>query len=137
MRKIIRQSVVLPASSETLFDMYVDPLVHAAITGRPVTISAVEGAEFCAFDGQLSGIILAVLRPRLIVQAWRSTMFHDDDPDSVLILAFARENGDATSGRIDLVHVDVPEHDYEGVTEGWPKYYWEPWRAYLESNSGE
>ena len=25
------------------------------------------------------------------------------------------------------------DHDYDGVTEGWDKYYWKPWRAYLES----
>jgi len=23
------------------------------------------------------------------------------------------------------------EHDYKGVTEGWEKFYWTPWRDYL------
>ena len=35
------------------------------------------------------------------------------------------------AGRIELVHVNVPEHDFAGVSEGWHIYYWVPWRAYL------
>ena len=80
----------------------------------------------------MSGTILEVLRPRLIVQSWRSTQFKPDDPDSTLILSFSAEED---AGRIDLIHLDVPDHDYNGVTEGWPKYYWEPWRAYLQRRS--
>jgi hypothetical protein len=32
---------------------------------------------------------------------------------------------------VDLVHVGVPEYDRDGVTQGWVKFYWEPWKAYL------
>lgn len=129
MRNVIRQSIVLPAAAERLFEMYLDPAEHAAFTGMPVDIAAETGAEFRAFNGQLSGTILALDPPRLIVQSWRSTKFRPDDPDSTLLLLFTPE-GD--QGRIHLVHLDVPDHDYEGVTEGWTKYYWTPWRAYLE-----
>ncbi len=131
MRNVIRQSVVLPASAEALFDMYLDPVVHAAITGNPVQIGRETGAEFLAFNGALSGTILATVRPKLIVQSWRSTSFKGDDPDSTLILSFSAEGND---GRIDLVHLDVPDHDFEGVNKGWEKYYWTPWRNYLESH---
>jgi uncharacterized protein YndB with AHSA1/START domain len=129
MRSVIRQSVTLPAAAERLFEMYLDPAGHAAFTGMPVEIGREPGAEFRAFDGQLTGSILAVAAPRLVVQSWRSTKFRPGDPDSTLILMFTPE-GD--QGRIDLVHLDVPDHDFQGVAEGWPKHYWTPWRAYLE-----
>lgn len=129
MRSIIRQSVALPAAAQRLFEMYLDPAEHAAFTGMPVVIGPESGAEFRAFDGQLTGSILAVAAPRLVVQSWRSVKFRADDPDSTLILLFTPEDD---QGRIDLVHLDVPDHDFEGVTEGWPKHYWKPWRAYLE-----
>lgn len=132
MRNVITQSVVLPAPAEMLFEMYLESAAHAAITGRPVKIAAERGSEFRAFDGQLTGHILAVTRPGLIVQSWRSTKFHDDDPDSTLILAFSPEVNNSSSGRIDLVHMDVPDHDSQDVTEGWSKYYWIPWRMYIE-----
>jgi activator of HSP90 ATPase len=132
MRSVIRQSVVLPAAPDELFAMYLDPLAHAAFTGSPVTIGAEAGSAFAAFGGALSGTMLEVIRPQLIVQSWRSTNFATDDPDSTLVLLFGPGAG---GGRIDLVHVDVPEQDYQGVTQGWEQFYWTPWRRYLERRS--
>ena len=113
MRSVIYQTVVLPASAETLFDMYLDPAEHGAFTDKPVVIGQAGGSEFQAFEGMLSGTMLQVVRPQLIVQSWRSVAFHDGNPDSTLILSFAP---DGDNGRIGLVHVDVPEHDYDGGT---------------------
>jgi activator of HSP90 ATPase len=130
MRNIIRQSVVLPASAEKLFEMYMDHSTHQAITGAHVEIGDKRGSEFKAFDGALTGTILEVIRPRLIIQSWRSVNFMAEDPDSTLILSFTTERDE---GRIDLVHLDVPDQDYEGVNQGLEKYYWTPWRTYLAS----
>jgi activator of HSP90 ATPase len=129
LRNVIRQTVVMLASPEALFEMYLDPASHQAITGAPVVIGGAKGALFEAFNGSLSGKIIDIVRPSLIVQFWRSTEFKETDPDSILILSFAPE-GD--QGRIDLIQLDVPDHDFEGVTKGWEQYYWGPWRAYLE-----
>ena len=131
MRSVIRQSVVLPAAADSLFDAYLDAAAHAAFTGFPVIICGEPGSPFQAFAGQLSGTILAVVRPRLIVQSWRSTKFHPTDPDSTLILSFSPDAANSAHGRIDMVHLDVPKHDHDDVVIGWSKYYWEPWRAYL------
>ena len=128
MRSLITQSIVLPAPAEDLYAMYLDPAQHAAITGAPVTIGAQSGSEFRAFEGALSGTMLIAIPSRLVVQSWRSTHFGPDDPDSTLILAFVLEGA---GGRIDLVHIDVPAQDYQGVTMGWETHYWEPWRRYL------
>ena len=128
MRSLIKQSVVLPASAESLYATYIDPKLHSAMTGGPIEISSEAGSKFSAFGGQLSGSTISVIAPRLIILSWRSVNFKDTDPDSTLILTFTPE-GD--QGRIDLLHVDVPEQDYEGVTNGWDKYYWTPWKNYL------
>jgi activator of HSP90 ATPase len=128
MKRIIKQSVVFPASAETLYNTYLDPLLHGAAIGAPVTVGAESGSPFEAFGGQLKGSTLAVVPARLIVQSWRSANFKDSDPDSTLILSFTPEGKD---GRIDLVHIDVPEQDYQGVEQGWDKYYWAPWKTYF------
>ena len=130
MRNIIRQSVVLPASAEKLFEMYLSPSAHQTITGAPVAIGDKKGSEFKAFDGALTGTILEVIKPKLIIKSWRSVNFMAEDPDSTLILFFTSEGEE---GRIDLVHLDVPDQDYDGVDQGWGKYYWTPWRKYLAS----
>jgi hypothetical protein len=135
MRNVIQQSVVLPARAEALFKMYLDPPAHAEFTGFPVLISGDVGAPFHAFNKQISGQTLAIVRPFLIVQSWRSVKFHEDDPDSTLFLSFTPEPRNPRHGRIDLVHLDVPDHDFQDVTEGWETHYWKPWRTYLENRS--
>jgi hypothetical protein len=107
-----------------------DHSTHRAITGASVEIGDKRRTEFKAFDGASTGLILGVMRPRLIIQSCRSVNFMAGDPDSTLILSFTSVGDE---GRIDLVHLDVPDQDYEGVNQGWEKYYWTPWRTYLAS----
>jgi activator of HSP90 ATPase len=130
MPRTIQQSVTLPASAADLYRMYVNPRRHAAITGSPVRISARSGSAFRAFNGALSGRILYTRPGRMVVQTWRSTGFGAKDLDSTLILTFWPRG--RSSGRIQLVHANVADRDVRGVTEGWKKYYWGPWRAYLK-----
>jgi hypothetical protein len=76
----------------------------------------------------LSGTILHLEPKRLIVQSRRSGNWPAEAIDSVLVLSFWPE-GDG--GRIELTHVNVPESDFAGVSHGWEKFYWTPWRAFL------
>jgi len=128
MPRLIRLAAVLPASPDRLFDMYLDPVQHAAITGAPVTISAQPGAPFRAHEGAISGTILQVVPKRLVVQSWRSIHFAAGDIDSTLVLTFWPQGDGA---RIELVHVNVADQDFAGASQGWEKYYWTPWREYL------
>src|SRR5215470_6316898 len=123
MRTVMSQSIVLPAPAESLFVMYTDPAKHAVITGAPVAISLEPGSPFQAFNGALAGATLQIIPQRLVIQSCARPNFNDGDPDSTLILAFAPEG---TNGRIDLVHLDVPAHNYQSVVEGWETHYWGP-----------
>ena len=121
-----------PVTPDKLFDMYLDAETHAAFTGMPVTLERHAGGVFRAFDGMLSGIILHIEPKTLIVQTWRSANWPLTAMDSVLTLSFwAAEDG----ARIELVHVNVPDEDFAGVSQGWEKYYWRPWRAYLTADT--
>ena len=129
MTKIIHHRVSLPAPADTLFDMYLDPLLHGAIAGGPVTISSTVNSEFRAFDGMVYGKTIAVVPKRTIVQLWRSKDWKPEDRDSIVILSFLP---DGRRGKIELTHLDVPKSDFDNVNKGWLDYYWKPWRAYLE-----
>lgn len=129
MTKAIEQSVKFAATPQELYDIYLDPKKHAAFTGGPCKISAKPGSRFDAFDGQLTGTMLYTVPGKLIVQRWRSCEFKATDPDSILVLTFVP---DGKGARIEMVHANVPQQDHKGVTEGWPKYYWEPLRKYLK-----
>ncbi len=117
-----------PVAPDVLYEMYLDAPSHAALTGHPVTIEPRPGTAFRAFDGMLTGTMLHVDPKRLIVQTWRSANWPADAIDSVLTLSFWQE---ADGARIELVHVNVPDDDFAGVSQGWEKYYWTPWRSHL------
>ena len=133
MPRTVTLAIDLPRAAHRLYDMYLNPKTHAAITGAPVKIAAKTGAEFVAFGGALTGRILQLIPKRLIVQSWRSTEFPKKDIDSTLILAFSPIGKGGKNGRIELTHVNIADSDFGGVSEGWSKYYFVPWRAYLES----
>jgi len=128
MSKAIQQSVRFAASPEELFEMYIDSKKHSAATGGRAKMSRKEGAAFTAWNGQLRGKNLLIIPNRLVMQAWRATHWPASAPDSMLLLAFREVRG---GGRVDLLHVNVPELDREGVTKGWKKYYWTPWKKYI------
>ena len=129
MARTIQIAASLPAPPEQLFDMYLDPLEHAAFTGMPVTISMAPGSAFSAFNGVITGTVLQVVPKRLIVQSWRSPCWGASDVDSTLVLSFLPDKDGA---RIELSQVNVVDADFAGVSQGWEKYYWTPWREYLQ-----
>lgn len=128
MTKAIQQSVEFDAAPESLYELYMDARQHSKATGSPAKLSRKPGASFTAFGGQLRGKNLLIVPKKMIVQSWRSTSWKKEDADSILIITFSRTK---SGGRVDLVHVNVPEDDYKGVSDGWSKYYWKPWRTYL------
>ncbi len=128
MPRTVTMAVHLPGSPARLYRMYLDPKQHGAFTGSPVSIAARVGAPFKAFGGALSGKILHLVPNRLIVQSWRSREFSRRDLDSTLVLSFWP---DGKGARIELTHVNVADRDFAGVSEGWGRYYWTPWREYL------
>lgn len=129
MTRPIVQSVTFRASPEELFALFTDSKKHSVSTGSNASVSAKPGAKWTAFDGMILGKNLAVVPGRMIVQAWRASHWKDSDLDSILVLNFSPAPG---GGKVDLFHVGVPQHDHKGVTNGWPKYYWKPWKAYLK-----
>lgn len=129
MANMIRQTVTLNASPEELFSTYLDSKKHAAVIGDKVAISRKVGARFTAFGGMLRGRNLVILPNRVIVQSWRAKTWKKRDADSILILQFRPAKG---GGQIDLVHLGMPDYDYRPIKQGWPKYYWNPWKTYLK-----
>jgi activator of HSP90 ATPase len=131
MSRVLQQSVTFNVPAARLFSIYMDARQHAAATGAPVVVSRKSGSRFSAFGGEVAGRTLAVVPGRLIVQAWRGRRWPKTDADSVLILTFTDTS---RGGRVDLVHANVPAHDYAGVKTGWTRYYWQPWKAYLRKS---
>jgi activator of HSP90 ATPase len=130
MAKTIIQSVIFKGvTPQQLYQTYMDPKKHAAAIGATVSIQNKAGAVFSAWDGMLKGRNLLLIKDKMIVQTWRATSWNKTDADSVLTFRIEAVKGGA---RIEMVHAFVPDHDYKGIKEGWPAYYWGPWKAYFK-----
>jgi activator of HSP90 ATPase len=128
MAKTILQSVKFAASPKVLFEIYMDSKKHSAATGAQARLSRKYGGRFSAYDRHITGRNLLIIPPYLILQTWRGKDFKKNDPDSILILTF---NKIRQGTRLGLVHVNVPDHEYRCIQEGWHRYYWKPWKKYL------
>ena len=127
MAPTIQQSVRFRTSPQTLYQLYVDSKKHSQSTGAPARVSRKAGGKFSAFGGQLEGKMLFLASGKQIVQLWRASHWKKEDW-SILVLTFSKVAGGA---QVDLVHVGVPTYDQKGVRQGWPKYYWRPWKKFL------
>lgn len=134
MTPAIQQRVRFKISPGRLFRLYLDSEQHSAATRAKAVVSKKAGGSFSAFDGMITGTILALIPNRMIVQSWRAKHWKNTDLDSVLVLTFSEVKHGA---QIDLVHANVPLHDHKGVSRGWERYYWKPWRAYLDQRTGK
>jgi activator of HSP90 ATPase len=129
MTPAIEQSFSFPkVSPADLYALFMDSAKHSAATGMPANISRKVGGKWSAFGGMVQGKNLALVPERMIVQAWRSSAWKKADPDSILVVRFEKTTGGATAF---LTHVGVPKYDHGGVTKGWKKYYWKPWKKHL------
>ena len=126
-KTLIQSAEFKNCSPQQLYGIYMDSREHAAAIGTKAAVQNKVGGSFGAF-GMLRGKFLALVEDKLIVQTWRSSKFRKSDEDSILILRFEKIPGGA---RINLVHAFIPDHDYEDIKKGWPRYYWKPWRQYL------
>ncbi len=128
MVKTIVQQVKFKAAPQKLYDIYMDSKKHAAAIGSTAKVGKQPGSEFMAWDGFITGKLLASVPKGFIAQTWRGSDWKKGDPDSFLILHFEK----AESGSLlTMVHAGVPDNQYEALDDGWRESYWEPWKAYL------
>jgi activator of HSP90 ATPase len=129
MTPVIEQSVSFIATPAKLYELFMDSAKHSAATGMPANVSRKVGGKWSAFGGMILGKNLVLIPNRRIVQSWRSSEWKKADPDSILVVGFEKTAGGDTT--VHLVHVGVPSYDHQGVTQGWVKFYWDPWKEYL------
>ncbi len=120
-------SDVMPASPEAVFDARMSSKAHGAMTGGEASIDPVVGGAFEAWDGYITGTTLELEPGRRVVQAWRTTDFEEDDPDSRIEVVFEPAQ-DGT--RVTLHHLDIPDGQ-SGYEQGWVDNYFVPMREYF------
>ncbi len=124
----IKQTVLIDASPDEVYEAYVDPKKHAAFTGQGATGSPKVGGRFTAGDSYISGKYIKLERGKEILHEWTTTEWPAGYPPSILELKL-KAKGKKTE--LTMVHTKVPEEQVEYYAEGWKEFYWTPLKKYF------
>lgn len=127
-------SAVLPATAERIYEAWLDGEEHGAFTVGKATCEPRVGGKFTAWDGYILGTTVELAPHRRIVQAWRTTDFPDESPDSRLEVLLEEAEGGT---RITLRHSGIPEGQGAGYRDGWEQYYFAPMQDYFTGQAGQ
>src|SRR5260370_947966 len=81
-KETIQVSGVIHASPERIYQAWLDSEEHTRFTGGKASVESGIGGRFTAWDGYIEGTTIELEPGRRIVQAWRTTEFPSERPDS-------------------------------------------------------
>ena len=121
-------SEIFNAKASDLYNAWLSSEGHSAITGSPANVEGEVGGKFTAWDGYIFGSTLELTPDQRIVQAWRTSEFPDEAPDSRLEILFEEVEGGT---KVTLTHSDMPEDQVDSYQQGWEDFYFKPMREYF------
>ena len=121
-------SEIFPVTAEEIFDAWLSSEGHSQMTGSPAKVEGRIGGAFTAWDGYIWGITREMERPRRIVQAWRTSEFPEESPDSQVEILLEKVEDET---RLTLKHTNIPVEQAEGYKQGWEDFYFKPMREYF------
>jgi activator of HSP90 ATPase len=121
-------TVIFPATAEQIFDGWLSSEGHSQFTGNPAQVEGRSGGKFSAWDGYIWGTTLEMERPRRILQAWRTSEFPEESPDSRVEILLEKVKGGT---RLTLKHTNIPEGQADNYKQGWEDFYFKPMREYF------
>ena len=121
-------SEIIPAKPSEIYEAWLNSEGHAAMTGSAAQADGKVGGKFTAWDGYIVGTTLDLKPNQRILQAWRTSEFPDEAPDSrVEILLEEVETGT----KLTFIHNNMPEEQVESYRQGWNDFYYKPMKEYF------
>src|SRR5690606_35337330 len=86
-------------------------------TGEKTVMSTEPGSEVSLWDGRIEGMNLEFEADRKIVQQWY--VGEQEEPSIDTIILHPHKKGTSA----ELRHTNIPDEDYDNITEGWNEAY--------------
>jgi uncharacterized protein YndB with AHSA1/START domain len=124
--KDFKKYYIIPAPPE---EVYLALTLEATIqlwTGDKVEMKAEPGTDFSLWDGSIIGKNLEFETGKKIVQQW---YFGDQTEESIVTIKL-HPHTQGTS--VELRHINIPDEDYDEITEGWNTIYFGSLQEFYE-----
>ena len=124
----IHQEIMIKGDPAKIYSTLMTSKEFSKVTKAPADISTDEGGLFSCFDGQITGRNIELDVNKMIIQAWRVSMW----PEGIYsIVRFTLDQaGDET--KLTLDHSGFPGYAADHLDGGWHKMYWEPLIEYCK-----
>lgn len=115
--KDFKKYFVLNADSEIVFNALTNAATIQLWSGEPAVMEAVADTEFSLFDESICGKNIEFETNRMIVQEW---YFGEQETPSIVTIKL---HPDKNRTSVELRHTNIPDEDYENITNGWVENY--------------
>lgn len=117
--RTLEAAVQVWAPPPVVFDAWLSPVTHTALSGQPAFLDARVGGRFLFWGGSVKGEFVHLSRPHVVAQTWRTDDFTAQMDDSRLEVSF-RPAGAGT--RLQIVHAWIPAPLYDQFVFGWTQH---------------
>lgn len=115
--KHFKKYYILTATPEEVYLALTNELTLTLWTGAQAKMVAEVGGEFSLWEDSILGKNIELEENKKIVQEW---YFGDREEESIVTIKL-HEHKRGTS--VELNHTNIPEEDYDNITEGWNDDY--------------
>ncbi|RAU81701.1 SRPBCC domain-containing protein [Pontibacter arcticus] len=115
--KDYKKYYIIPASPEEVYIALTNPATIQLWSGDKADMSTEPGSEFSLFDGSIVGKNLEFEEGRMITQQW----YFGDQTEISTVTIKLHPHKFGTSA--ELRHYNIPDQDYDDITEGWDEAY--------------
>ena len=123
----IKQSYLINSSPEKVWQALTNPKIIEKWGAGPAEMDDKVGTNFKLWGGDIFGKNTKIIVNQLLEQNWYGGDW--DKPSKVTIKLTGK--GDET--QLDLVQVNIPKEEAEGIAEGWKKFYFGPLKITVEN----
>lgn len=124
----IVQDYEINAPIEKVWQALTDSKIIGKWGGGPAEMDDKAGTKFSLWGGDIYGTNIEVEPFKRLVQEWYQKVWKE--PSILTIKLF--KNGNVT--KIEILHENIPDKDYEDINKGWNEYYFGPLKEFAENN---
>ena len=124
--KTIVQGYNINASIEKVWEALVNAKEIEGWGGGPAVMDDKESTKFSLWGGDVHGTNIEVEKFKKLVQEW----YGGEWKEPSIVTFKLQKLGNST--KLELLHENVPDEEYEDIDQGWKDYYLGPLKSRVE-----
>jgi activator of HSP90 ATPase len=124
--KDFKKYFIINTEPEILYSALTNAATIRLWTGADAVMEALEGAEFSLWEGNICGKNISFIPNKKIVQEWH---FGEQEAPSIVTIILHQDKNKTS---VELRHTNIPDDDYENITNGWIENYFGALQSFYE-----